>query len=66
MTKTTTARAIALLAGGATLGFATPSRAASYDCTTLTNTVYIAGSTASKPLEAHIWNRAVMIACNVA
>jgi ABC-type phosphate transport system substrate-binding protein len=48
MMKTTTARAIALLAGGAAL--ATASTASAYDCTTLTNTVYIAGSSASKPL----------------
>ena len=45
--KTTTARAIALLAGGAAL--ATASTASAYDCTKLTNTVYIAGSTAAKP-----------------
>jgi len=47
MKKTTTARAIALLAGGAAL--ATASTASAYDCTKLTNPVYIAGSTASKP-----------------
>ena len=47
MMKTTTARAIALLAGGAAL--ATASTASAYDCTKLTNPVYIAGSTAVKP-----------------
>jgi ABC-type phosphate transport system substrate-binding protein len=47
MKKTTTVCAVALLAGGATL--ATTSTASAYDCTTLTNTVYIAGSSASKP-----------------
>jgi hypothetical protein len=47
MKKMTRARALALLAGGAAL--ATATTASAYDCTTLTNTVYIAGSSASKP-----------------
>jgi ABC-type phosphate transport system substrate-binding protein len=47
MMKTTMARAVALLTGGAALVSVTTARA--YDCTTLTNTVYIAGSSASKP-----------------
>jgi hypothetical protein len=47
MMKTTMARAAALLTGAAALATAPTVRA--YDCTTLTNTVYIAGSSASKP-----------------
>jgi hypothetical protein len=53
MKKTYSVCAVAAFAGGAVLATAGPARAASVDCsnaTTVPNPVYIAGSTASKPI----------------